>query len=113
MGVLARYLDLLTDEAVERVLSATHWTADTYVRNDARCILGHAENWSRSAAGELQCGAPHVFYLRVEAGDELWTSRPLIGERFDRLVRRRGLPRAIRLIRGRLQRRPVFSVTSF
>lgn len=104
MGVLARYLDLLPNDARERILSASHWTTrgsiDEHARRD---LLGHAEDWYWPDHQRIPaCRAPAVFHLRAAAGDELWTDEPQIRRRFQRLVQRSGLDRALALIRARL-----------
>jgi hypothetical protein len=108
MGIIARYLDLLPQDAKDRVLCATQWTTHWTVADDgSRNLLGHAEDWSRAADQIANCRAAHVFRLRETAGDELWTDEPRISVRFDRLVGRCGMNRAVALIQGRVrQERP-------
>ena len=108
MGVVGRYLDLLPANARDRLCTATRWTTYAYVdRSGARNLLGHAEDWRWPDLQTVPvCGAPDVFSLREAAGDALWTFEPLIGARFARLVKRRGLEAAICTVRARLSGRP-------
>ena len=105
MGILTRYLDLLPPDARTRVLTAGRWTTRWHVADDgARNLMGHAEDWSRTEGQIGTCGAPEVFRLRATAGDDLWTDESCIGRRFDRLVERCGMARAIELIHAHLRR---------
>jgi hypothetical protein len=103
---MARYLDLLPRDARARVGAASRWSSTDHVdQSGARSLLGHAEDWSWPNVESIpQCGAPAVFRLRALAGDQLWTSQPLIAARFRRLVERRGLDAAVALIRARIER---------
>ena len=105
MGVLARYLDLLPDAARTRVREASDWIATDHVdRSGARSLTGHAEDWTWASDDAIpSCGCPAVFRLREAAGDNLWTDEPIIGDRFRRLVERRGLRKAIDLVQHRLE----------
>jgi hypothetical protein len=51
MGVLGRYIDLLPDEAKDRIIEAQDWcVADVIGDRRARCLIGHAEDWQKNQA---------------------------------------------------------------
>lgn len=102
MGAIGKYIDMLSDEAADRVLMGQDWCADTFMdERGARCLVGHAGGFRRVASGaarECDTGAVDLAF----AID--W--KPLTPPaRFDRLVYRVGIPRAVALVKARAAKR--------
>jgi hypothetical protein len=104
MGLLGTYLDALPEVARDRLIEAQCWGMGALVDPAGnRCLLGHAEDWlyqgnlfrNRAAAPELQQWRVQLFGTN---------SHLEIGRRFDLLCHRRGLERAVRLVKVRAAR---------
>jgi hypothetical protein len=107
MGDIGRYIDLLPDQAKDRVIEAQDWTVGQLVGGDgSRCLVGHAEDWGMSGPRMRQRVIPSeneaLMIRRLMFGVDA-ASR--IGSRFDRLCRRVGTQRAVRLVKLRAARR--------
>lgn len=135
MGMLGRYLDSLPVRGRDRLIAAQDWcVAGVIGPGEARCLVGHAEDWRPWAAPAarhlsapdpvdrprpwdevaLLC-RPALFAFRCARPADLaayrrrlrrWgvDSEGRIGGHFDRLCIRVGVTRAVRLVKARAAR---------
>lgn len=129
---LGSYIDSLPEHARDRIIEAQAWcVAEVAGEGGGRCLVGHAEDWSRMdaaaaarwrewrpAAGATELDwhcAPQLFAFRGSRPADLaayrarllrWglASEAEIGARFDRLCARRGTAGAVRLVKRRAGR---------
>lgn len=97
--MIGLYLDALAKagewEAIDRVIEAQQWITDDYELRGARCLLGHAENWS-----------PMNSEVRLERFRVIVRGKGdcQVGWRFDYAVKRFGMDRVVRCIKLRAGR---------
>lgn len=93
MGAMGRFLDRVPDDARDRVIQAQDWTtsgSDFIDAQGCRCMVGHAEDWRHNSIG-MQTARIHL--TRWDDDDAYL--------RYEPLVRRVGLARAIELVKAR------------
>lgn len=96
MGRIARYIDALSEDALDRVLTAQEWCAEATVsKSGARCLIGHGSD-ARLDRGITRWNAPPTLPFPEEASAAL---------RFDAIATRHGLPRAVALVKARAGKR--------
>ena len=95
MGMLGKAIDSLPSHQKDRVIEAQEWTRGGFVaRNDAKCLVGHAENWSYGYSVTM----PGMWVLLAEEYD---STPPGMSTAFDRLTARFGMDRIVRAIKLR------------
>lgn len=108
MGMIAKYVDALPDEARDRVLTAQGWRFGSYVDEAGdRCLVGHAADFQLRHCGVqfTRCPVPETLWswdlLQDHRGGDYL---PPVWEYFDRLCKRVGLDRAVQLVKARAAR---------
>ncbi len=103
MGLLGQYVDVLPDEAKDRIIRAQEWGQTRTRDPDFVDVLAHAEG---KRSDDACAGCIESWRIRVERllifGP---SSRSRLRGRFERLLRRYGTERVVRLIKLRAAKR--------
>lgn len=93
MGRMGTFLDLLPDEARDRVIEGQFWITGEFVApTGGRCLIGHAHDFVWDSGKQV---ALHRVAL---------PPLPFQGQHFDRACHRFGMERVVRAIKARAAR---------
>ena len=91
MGIVGRYIDVLSDEQRDRVIEAKGWDREfvSYDDPSCRCLVGHAEDWDADFVSHDHLGGKLTSNSRNHRGIAVYNQFPRLCKRFgeDRIIR--------------------------